>query len=228
MRWIGTLVVLAACHDGGSAMVDGPAGPPDTSAATPGVFVSWNAQPGVPGAITVGAAQIMITTAELGVGLFELVSPQGDVQSTRFELTWEDGGMPAQTVFRDAPPGEYQLAKLKLDGSSHAVKLRGTWTLGAVTKTFKIETKNPFLTKQMAFSRTLEAGGQLPLGVQFDLTPALSVVDFASLPVRHGPGGGGDDDQGEDEDDDLQLQDDNPLQMQKFRTALFTGIQLAN
>jgi hypothetical protein len=220
MRWIGTLVVLAACHDGGGAMVDGPAGTPDTSAATPGVFVSWNAQ--VPGTIAVSTAQIRVATAELSIGLFELVSPQGDVQSQRFDLAWQDGAAPDQTVFHDAPPGEYQLAKLKLDGSDHAVEIRGTWTVAGVSKTFKIETKAPFPTKQIPFSRTLEAGGQLPIGVQLDLTPALSVVDFAALPVRRASNN----DQGED--DDLRLEDDNPVQMMKFRAGLLAGIQLAN
>jgi hypothetical protein len=124
-------------------------------------------------------------------------------------------------VFENAPPGEYQLAKLKLDGSAHSIEIRGTWKLGAVTKTFRIATKYPFPTKQLAFSKTLEVGGTLPLAIQFNLAAALTAIDFTTLPGRHG--GGNDDD-----DTDLELEDDNPVQMMPFRIALFSGIALAN
>lgn len=219
MRWTGALLVFAACNSGGNAMVDGGADAPTDGQREPGVVVRWTPSARLPGPVI---TNVSVSNATFSVNLFEVVSPQGHDELERFDLEWSDDKQPTISSLPDAPPGDYQVVKVKLD----SVELRGTWTNNGDQVKYRIETKFPFFTKQLPLAKTLDAGGSLPLSVGFDVGAALAAVNFALLAPHGGGGGGDDDDQGEDEDD-VELEDGDP-QMVTFRTAMFAGISLGD
>lgn len=211
MRWIGALFVIAACHSGGDAMIDGTVEPPDAK-ADPGVHVRWMPTTALPGAAFEDDMQVVaVSQAVFGVALLEVVSPQGSTKLERFDLEWSAGKQPAGSGMPDATPGDYQIVKVKLD----SVELRGTWFKKATNKTlsYRIETRMPFFTRQLTFAaKLLEAGGSLPLAIDLDVASALKNVPFESLRAHGG-----------DDDGEIELEDRDP-QMNGFRMAMFNAI----
>ena len=207
MRWIGALLVIAACHEGGTAVTDGPTGTDGTMIA-PGLYVAWKAA--LPGALT---ERITVSEVTFDVERFEVLGDStGGTSRSRFELTWSSSATPEDEVFRDAPPGVYSQIALTLGGgfSQDAYEIRGTWRNGSgEARRFKIEDRQA-LRMSLELSETLAAGGAATIGIEVELTDAIAEIDFRDL----------------DEDDGvLELKTGHP-QMQGFRSRLQRAFRL--
>src|SRR5689334_16313873 len=107
MRPLGVLLVIAACAGPVTpVMPDGapiPDGPPDRG----GLVVSWNADPGLPGAVT---DKITVTEATFQIDFLQIESDLGpaDQMGHSRTLHWIRGTSPDQDAFPDAPAANYQ------------------------------------------------------------------------------------------------------------------------
>jgi hypothetical protein len=214
MRWIGTLLLLAACHDGGEATIDGPIGPADTSTTAPGLYVTWQAAPAVPGPLT---TEIALTEATFNVDLFEVIGDAGgDTVRRRYPLAWTAAGMPPQEMFHDALPGRYGTVSVTFGGAERSYSIVGTWTQAGQTKTFRIQDRIP-IKIMIPIAKMLAAGDATTIQIDVALALPLGGINFGMLDDHgtHGPGGGG----GGDGDEDLKLETGDP-QMMGFRGRL--------
>jgi hypothetical protein len=214
MRWIGTLLLIAACQGGGNATIDGSVGPADTSGTAPGLYVTWHAVPAVPGPVT---SEVAVTEATFNVDLFEVIGDAGgDTVRRRYPLAWTAAAMPPQEVFHDALPGQYGSVSITFGGAERAYTITGTWTHAGETKTFRIEDRVP-LKIMIPIAKALAAGDATTIEIDVGLAAALGAINFGMLDDHgtHGPGGGG----GGDGDEDLKLETGDP-QMMGFRGRL--------
>lgn len=174
MRLLGVLMVFAGCHNGGSAMPDTPAGTDDGSQHGLGMFVSWNAQPALPGPLT---DKITISEATFQLNHFQIVADSGNSMHSRYLLAWSSGMTPSQEMFPNATAGVYSKASLDLGGTlvNYAYRIRGTWTDDKGPKPFEIADDQPFMIV-LDCNKMLAAAGSAEIVIRIDLRNALGSI----------------------------------------------------
>jgi hypothetical protein len=214
MRFLGALMVFAACHTGGDpvnpdAPSDDGGGGSDGASSALGIFVTWRADPTLPGAVT---DSIAVTEATFQIDHLQLVGDAGvDTRTTRMKylLTWDSGQKPSQESFPLAPVGVYSKINMVMSTgnlSENLYEIRGTWTdieTGAAPRPFRIRDRGGALSVSVDCDKTLPAAGMARVQMRLDLREALEGVGFKML-------AGG--------DDEIDLRDGPQLMM--FRTRL--------
>ena len=218
MRFLGALMVFAACHVGGQAVDPDAAGDgngPGSDGPNPalGMFVSWRADPALPGAVT---DKITVTSATFQIDRLEVVGDAGvDARTTRskYLLSWDPGGKPSKESFPQAPVGVYSKINVVMavgNLSENLYEIRGTWTdSGAAPKSFRIRDRGLSLSAAVDCDKTLPAAGTANITLRLDLANALNGVNFKML---------------EDEEGELDLRD-GP-QLVAFRMRLRDAFEL--
>jgi hypothetical protein len=198
MRSIGVLLVVAACHTGGTAAPDAPV-VPDGPAAALGIYVNWEATPLIPG--TVGD-KLTVSDATFQLSAFELIGDAGpgDERTThsRYAVIWDSNGVPAQEVFPDAPVGMYSKISLDMESANQpfSYQIEGTWRdsgpngMGGMgngqPRPFRVIDTKPFHIS-IDCDRVLSPGSMATLTISVDLEAALESIDFRQ--VRSGQDG---------------------------------------
>jgi hypothetical protein len=208
------LMVFAACRAGEGAMPDAPVDDGGTGSDGPGpevgIFVTWRADPGLPGEIT---GQISVTEATFQIDHLQLVGDAGvDGRTTRMKylLTWDSGRRPSQENFPLAPVGVYSKINLVMSTGNlndSLYEIRGTWTdtdTSAAPRSFRIRDSGGPLSVSVDCDETLPAAGWARVAMKLDLRDALENVNFKMLA---GPG-----------NDEIDLRDGPQLMM--FRARL--------
>jgi hypothetical protein len=220
MRFLGALMVFAACHPGGGETPGADASPDGTSTgsdgpqSTLGMFVTWRADPPLPGVVT---DKIAITDATFQLDYLQIVGDAGvDMRTTRskYLLTWDSQSRPAQEAFPDAPVGVYsKIAMVMMTGTlaERSYEIHGTWTDSNMpARRFRIR-DTATVSVSIDCDEELPAAGMASLAIKVDLKDALNSINFKML---------------EDEDDELELRDGPQLIV--FRDRLKTSFKLAD
>jgi hypothetical protein len=218
MRFLGALMVFAACHMGGGEPQGPDASPDGTSIgsdgppSTLGVFVRWHADPALPGEVT---DKITITDATFQLDHLQIVGDAGvDMRTThsKYLLTWDSQSRPAQETFPDAPVGVYsKITMVMMSGAlaERSYEIHGTWTDSNMpAKRFRIRDMAT-VSVSIDCDEELPAAGTANLAIKVDLKDALSSINFKLLG---------------DEDDELELKDGPQLMM--FRDRLKKAFKL--
>jgi hypothetical protein len=214
MRFLGALLVFAACHSGGDpvnpdAPGDSDGGGSDAPGPAVGMFVTWRAEPALPGPVT---AEITVTDATFQIDHLQLVGDAGaDARTTRtrYLLTWDTASKPGRETFPQAPVGVYSKINLVIATgtlSENLYEIRGTWTdigTGAAPRSFRIRDRGTALSVSVDCDKTLPAAGMASVQMRVDLRDALEGVNWGMLASG---------------DDEIDLRDGPQLMM--FRTRL--------
>ena len=189
MRWVGlALIVLTGCHVGDMHEIDAPPKPGDGSDHPLGVFVPWNANPALPGPLN-GSVGITDVTFQLEHLQIISDSATGDSRTTKtgFLLKWDNGDMPDQNVFPDAPEGVYSKVSIDMFGNlfDYSYEIHGTWMDGDQQKRFKIHDHAP-LSLSIDCNKILSAAGSATIPIRVDLTDAITNINFKQLDTDNG------------------------------------------
>ena len=188
-------MVFAACHVGGGvvdpdAAGDGNGAGSDGPNPALGMFVSWRADPALPGAVT---DKITVTSATFQIDRLEVVGDAGvDARTTRskYLLSWDASGKPSQERFPLAPVGVYSRINLVMavgNLSEDLYEIRGTWTdTGASPKSFRIRDRGLSLSSQVDCNKTLSAAGTATITLRLNLENALNGINFKMLEEEEG------------------------------------------
>jgi hypothetical protein len=186
MRLIGTLLVFAACQsDGTKVVIDAPDATAGSS-ATLGLFVAWEANPPLPGALS-----NRLTVADVTLQLKDLqaVGDAGNAMRAKYLLTWSSVTTPEDDAFPDAPAGVYSRITFDLGGSlvSYAYQIHGSWTDNddQPQQPFLIEDPAP-LSISVGCDATLAAASSTQIAVRVDLRDAINAIDFRRVTPRNG------------------------------------------
>jgi hypothetical protein len=195
MRFLGALLVFAACHSGGgvSPGVDAsPDGPPVDTDAPPsafGLWVTWRADPALPGDVD---SKVTVTDATFHMDRFQVIGDAGiDARTTRskYVLAWNAQGKPGQERFPDAPVGVYSkiLAVMAPDGpGGYAYEIHGTW-MGSGSQPIPFEISDRLMVNlSIDCDEELHAAGSAMLGIEVDLKDALNSVKFQDIMPMNG------------------------------------------
>jgi hypothetical protein len=184
MRFIGVLMVFAGCQSGGTAMPDTPEGTHDGQGPQLGMFVSWNAQPALPGPLT---DKITVSEATFQLNHFQIVADSGNSMHSRYLLAWSSGMAPSQEAFHDATAGVYSQASLDLGGTlvNYAYRIRGMWAGDKAPRPFEIRDDQP-LTVTIDCNKMLAAAGWTDIAITVDLRGALGSINFKDLEDEEG------------------------------------------
>jgi hypothetical protein len=185
MRFIGVLMVFAACQPGSAPMPDTPGGTDDGSPHGLGMFVSWNADPGLPGTLT---DKLSVSEATFQLNHFQIVADSGGSMHSKYLLAWSSGMAPPQEVFHDATAGVYSKASLDMGGSlaAFAYQIRGVWNDDKGPKSFLIEDDIP-ITVVIDCNKMLSAAGSAEIMIRVDLRDPLGTIAFHDLEDEDGP-----------------------------------------
>jgi hypothetical protein len=216
MRLLGVLVVFAGCHGGGMATPDAGAGSgsSDASSGRLGLFVAWEMNPSLPGALS---DSIMVSDVELQLRNFQLVGDAGNATRSKYLLTWNDVTEPLEDTFPDAPAGVYSKVAIDMGSTglaTYTYQILGMWRGDPQVPAtpFKIEDHSP-LTILLPCDRTLTAAGSSEVAVRIDLRAAVSSIAFNKLDSSDGV---------------LVLDDGNPDELDDFRQRLQDAFRIEN
>jgi len=195
MRFLGALMVFAACHSGdgmspgADASPDGPPVDTDGPPSALGLWVAWRADPALPGDVD---GKITVTDATFHMDRLQVIGDAGiDARTTRskYVLAWNAQGKPAQERFPEAPVGVYSkiLAVMAPDGpGGNAYEIHGTWmNSGSQPIPFEISDR---LTVSLSVDcdEELPAAGSAMLGIKVDLKDALNSIKFEDIMPMNG------------------------------------------
>ena len=185
MRRFGIWIVLAGCSSGASHDTPDAA---DGMPLGPGMFVSWAADPVLPGPLS---DKITVTDVTFEVSQFQVVGDGGaDARTSHsgYELAWTTGAAPRQERFPDAPVGVYSKMYLAVKGTRDvptAYLIHGTWRDQGKTTPFLIEDFSK-LTVEIDCNKSLAAGATTAFPIRVDLRNAITGVDFSRLDLEDG------------------------------------------
>ena len=185
MRLIGALLVASGCSFQGSVTPD--AVPEPDGGGMPrglGMFLTWNANPSLPGPVTNKVSATAVTFQLEHLQLVSDAGADGRTTRSRYQLAWSAGALPLQEMFPDAPVAVYQRISLDMRGDvqpPYAYQIQGTWRDDkGDDQQFRIaDTVN--LEVPIDCSETLPPGGSVSITVRVDLRDALSNVNFKNL-----------------------------------------------
>lgn len=196
MRFLGALLVFAACHSGGGvspgadASPDGPPVDTDASPSALGLWVTWRADPGLPGSVT---DKVTVTSATFQMDRLQVIGDAGigDARTThaKYLLAWDAQGKPAQERFPDAPVGVYsKILAVMMPGSlgENAYEIDGTWMNGG-SQAMPFEIRDRLVVSlSIDCDEDLPAAGSAMLGIKVDLKDALSSIKFEDITPTNG------------------------------------------
>ncbi|HEX2686509.1 MAG TPA: hypothetical protein VHN14_07820 [Kofleriaceae bacterium] len=185
MRLIGAMILLGACHIGSEVGPDTPAEPGHDAQYGLGMFVSWTADPSLPGGLT---DKITVSDVTFQVDHFQILGDAGSITHSKYLLAWGAATAPEQDVFPDAPPGVYSKVALVMMGGSFgedAFRVRGIWRDNGIPKQFEIHDPHP-LSISIDCNATLPVAGSAMIGIRVNLEAALSGVNYKNLDVEDG------------------------------------------
>ena len=217
MRLLGVFVVFAGCHSGSMAMPDAKIGGDDAPSAGLGIFVAWESNPSLPGPVS---QDLTVSDVTFQLKSFQLLGDAGDAIRSKYLLTWSSLTEPLEESFPDAPAGVYSKVTLDFGGSivDYSYQIHGTWKDdfggggGRAPRPFKIEDHAP-LTAVLDLSTTLVAAGSAEVAIRLGLADALKGIDFHKVNTDEGV---------------LVLDEDNPDQLNPFRSRLQRAFQIDN
>jgi hypothetical protein len=194
MRFLGALLVFAACHSGGpvspgaDASPDGP--PIDTPLPpTVGLWVTWRADPALPGNVD---GKITVTDATFQMDRLQVIGDAGtDARTThsKYVLAWNAQGKPAQERFPEAPVGVYsKILAVMMPGSlgESAYEIHGTWmNSGSQPMPFEVRDRLA-VSLSIDCDEDLPAAGSAMLGIKVDLRDALNSVKWEDIVPDNG------------------------------------------
>jgi hypothetical protein len=195
MRFLGALLVFAACRQGGGmsagpdATPDGAPVDTDASPSALGLWVTWRADPALPGDVD---NKITVTDATFQMDRLQVIGDAGiDARTThsKYLLAWNAQGRPPQERFPDAPVGVYSkiLAVMTPGGlGDYAYEIHGTWMNGG-SQPMPFEVRDR-LTVSLSIDcqEDLPAAGSATLGIKVDLRDALNSVKWEDVVPANG------------------------------------------
>jgi hypothetical protein len=195
MRFLGALLVFAACHSGGpvspgaDASPDGPSIDTDGPPSSLGLWVAWRADPPLPGDVD---NKITVTDATFQMDRLQVIGDAGiDARTThsKYVLAWNAQGRPAQERFPDAPVGVYsKVLALMMPGTlgEYAYEIHGTWMNGgSQPMPFEIHDRLA-VSLSIDCDEELPAAGSAGLGIKVDLRDALNSVKWEDIMPMNG------------------------------------------
>ncbi|HET9623112.1 MAG TPA: hypothetical protein VFP84_17185 [Kofleriaceae bacterium] len=96
------------------------------AAGGPGLFVTWDDNPRVPGPLT---SDIDVTSVSFQIRNFQLLADAGSVNRAGYLLNWSPSMRPTQEMFSGAPAGVYSRVAIELGGAQvgYATQIQGVW-----------------------------------------------------------------------------------------------------
>jgi hypothetical protein len=189
MRLIGVMLVCVGCHEVGGTMPPDAAIDPDGPARSLGMYVTWNANPALPGDVT---DKVTVTDVNFQLDHLQLVSDAGADERTthsRYQLHWNAMMTPVREEFPDAPVAVYQ--KISLDMRPgfplpFTYQIQGTWQDdGDNARPFKIIDVDQE-SIPIDCSVMLPAGGSVSIAIRVDLKDALNNINFKNIMPTNG------------------------------------------
>lgn len=192
---LGSLLVLAACGDspgGGTPTSDAAASLDGATSSdaqpSPGLTVTWDAQPSIPGPFGSG---VSISSATFKLARLEVIGDTGstvETTETNFMVAWSATQFPFPISFPLAQPGLYSKVSLQIDGGGAApsYEILGTVVIGGSTEPFKITDTAVLQADIDGYDISLMAGRSKEVPIHVDLQDVLGSVNFSMLPT---PGG---------------------------------------
>jgi hypothetical protein len=184
MRLLAVLVVLTGCHTGGgTAVPDAGGNGSDAGSAGPGMFITWQTRPQLPGEL---GNDINLSNVSFQVKSFQVVADSGTVEHPSYLLTWSALMQPQQEVFAQAPAGMYSRVTIELGGAqvAYTTQIQGTWRDGGGggggDTPFLIQYRKA-RTISIACDEELEATVPKSFAVRLDLRNAVSGIQFDKL-----------------------------------------------
>lgn len=209
MRWIGVLLMVTGCQFSSMAGSNTPDAPGDGAHGL-GMFVTWKANPAIPGILS---DKITVSDATFQIDHLQVVADAGNVMRTKYQLAWDQTTTPTTDAFPDAPPGMYSkvtLVMMTAGLGTYAYQIHGTWRDSDQTKNFEIR-DSAALSIGLDCSAMLAAAGSATIGIKLDLRDALDGIDFRNV---------------DEEDGTLELSDGQELLA--LRSRLMNAFQLDN
>lgn len=210
MRWIGVLLMVTGCQFSSMAGSNTPDAPGDGHPRGLGMFVTWKANPAIPGILS---DKITVSDASFQIDHLQVVADAGNVMRTKYLLAWDQTTTPNTDAFPDAPPGMYSKVTLVMMSGglgTYAYQIHGAWKDNGTTKNFEIR-DSAALSIGFDCSEMLAAAGSATIGIRLDLRDALDGIDFRNV---------------DEEDGTLELSDGQELFA--LRTRLMDAFQLDN
>ena len=189
MRLIGAMILLGlltACHIGSPAGPDTPVEPGDDAPHGLGMFVRWDADPGLPGPLT---DRIGVSEVTFQIDHFQIVGDAGNATHTKYLLAWDMDNVPQLDAFPDAPSGLYSRIDVVMMGGGSfgedAFRIEGTWRDSGGPRRFQIHDRIP-ITVSLGCTEILPVAGSATIAIRVDLTEALGAVDYRNLDEEGG------------------------------------------
>jgi len=181
MRLIGVLTVLVGCQTNIGTSTPDAAMPTDgRPPQTLGMFVAWAADPALPGPVT---DKITVSSATFQIAHLQLVGDAGNDQRTtrsRYNVTWDASGAPAQDAFPDAPVGVYSKISLDISSPAFTVEIDGTFGNEDSLTPFRVVDRMGF-TFSLDCNETLPIGGSATISIGIAFQDALNNIDFKNI-----------------------------------------------
>jgi hypothetical protein len=207
MRLTGIIVVLVVGCGPGSGAHDTPDGSVDGMQGGAGMFVDWNANPALPGALN---DKVSATSVSFYLTHFQVVGDRGNPQGTGHDgyvLAWNDAGPPPQEMFGSAQDGEYSRVYIDMN-EPIAYDLRGVVRNQSHATPFKVQDQNRLLI-QLECKQTVISKMRTAFSIRVDLRNALTGLDFTKFSVDDGV---------------LELKDDD--EFKKLRASLMSAFKV--
>ena len=190
MRFLGALMVFAACHSGGG-VAPGPDASPDGSPtgsdgppSALGLWVAWRADPSLPGDVD---GKITVTDATFQMDRLQVIGDAGiDARTThsKYVVAWDAQGKPTPERFPDAPVGVYsKILAVMMPGAlgEYAYEIHGTWmNSGSPPMPFEIRDRL-VVSLSIDCDEELPAAGSAMMGIKVDLKDALNSVKWEDI-----------------------------------------------
>ena len=171
---------LVACGSPTAPPIDGTSPGSDGGSGT-GLTIPWTADPSIPGQV---AGDISITSMIFRVDSLRVVGDTGTSASLgNLQLQWNGGGSPAAAMFSDAPSGLYSKVVFHADGQlvQYSWEIDGMAEVDGDMLPFAIHDMMALAADIDYSGATLEPGGNVMLGVTFEMAQPFNGLDMSKL-----------------------------------------------
>jgi hypothetical protein len=199
--------LVACAHPTTTPPIDG-GNPGSDGGSGAGLTIPWTAAPGIPGPV---ANDVTITSMIFRVDSLRVVGDTGTSASLgNLQLQWNGEESPPAAMFSDAPSGLYSKVVFHADGQliQYSWEIDGTAEVDGNTLPFAIHDMMALSADIDYSGATLEPGGNVVLGVTFEMTQPFNGLDMSKLNDVNG----------------TLVLDTNDAEMPNFRTRLQQAI----